>query len=69
MNLKTGIRLATKGFSLFSSAKLLNEARKEGDKLHIADAALTVLSVMVTLAIIIRDLREEQAEGAEANRA
>lgn len=62
MKAKDGFRIATRGAAGVSSARLLNNARKEGDKLKVADALLTLLSVAVTIAIIIREIREKDGE-------
>ena len=51
MKAKDGFRIATRGAAGVSSARLLNNARKEGDKLKVADALLTLLSVAVTIAV------------------
>lgn len=64
MKAKDGFRLATRGASVVGSARMLNNARKDGDKLKIADALLTLLSVAVTIAIIVREIRERDSEDA-----
>jgi hypothetical protein len=62
MKAKDAFRIATRGATVITSARLLNNARKEGDKLKVADALLTLLSVAVTVAIIIREIRENNDE-------
>jgi len=63
MKAKDGIRLATRGFAAVSGVRAVNSARKSGDKLELADAILTLASVAVTIAIVVREIRQNDNEG------
>jgi len=42
------------------AARSLTKARRDGDKLRMVDAVLSILSVAITIAIIVREIREAQ---------
>lgn len=62
MNLRTITKLAGPAVSAGATVRTFTKARREHDKLRMLDAVITALSVAVTVAIVVRELRENRAE-------
>lgn len=58
MNIKHVIKLAGTAFGAFSAIKAFSKAKSEGDTLRMVDAGLSAASVAVTVAIIVREIRD-----------
>ncbi|NEE02852.1 hypothetical protein [Phytoactinopolyspora halotolerans] len=58
MNGKQVIKVVGSAFGAFSALRAFSKARHEGDRLKMLDAGLSVASVAVTVAIIVREIRE-----------
>ncbi|WP_166355499.1 hypothetical protein [Phytoactinopolyspora limicola] len=57
MNAKHIIKLATQAFAVVGAVRAFAKARHEGDKLKMLDAGLAGASIVVTVAIVVREVR------------
>ncbi|TDC48808.1 hypothetical protein E1212_20195 [Jiangella ureilytica] len=62
MNVKYLAKFGGSAMGAVGAARSLTRARREGDKLRMVDAVLSILSVAITIAIIVRELRQAQDE-------
>ena len=62
MNVKYLAKFGGSAMGAVGAARSLTRARREGDKLRMVDAVLSILSVAITIAIIVREIREAQDE-------
>lgn len=62
MNVKYLAKFGGSAMGAVGAARSLTRARREGDKLRMVDAVLSILSVAITVAIIVREIREAQDE-------
>ncbi|MBB5790541.1 hypothetical protein [Jiangella mangrovi] len=60
MNVKYLAKFGGSAMGAVGAARSLTKARREGDKLRMVDAVLSILSVAITIAIIVREIREAQ---------
>lgn len=65
--LGTYVGIGTAIFGTVGVVKRLKEARREGDTLRLADAVVSAASIVTTVALLVRDLRQTDAgvDGAE----
>ncbi|WP_035812297.1 hypothetical protein [Jiangella gansuensis] len=66
MNVKYLAKFGGSALGAAGAMRSLTKARRENDKLRMIDAVLSVLSVAVTIAIVVRELREEQGKNSRA---
>ncbi|SDU80835.1 hypothetical protein [Jiangella alkaliphila] len=62
MNVKYLAKFGGSALGAVGAARSLGKARREGDKLRMVDAVLSILSVAITIAIVVREIRESQEE-------
>lgn len=62
MNVKYLAKFGGSALGAVGAARSLTKARREGDKLRMIDAVLSILSVAITIAIVVREIREAQSE-------
>lgn len=62
MNIAAVAKMAGQALSARGSVREFKQARHNSDRLRMAQAAVTGLSVALTVAIIVRDLRQERAQ-------
>ncbi|TDE02192.1 hypothetical protein [Jiangella asiatica] len=60
MNVKYLAKFGGSALGAVGAVRSLAKARRENDRLRLIDAVLSVLSVAVTIAIVVRELREQQ---------
>ncbi len=58
MNIKTLARFGGQTIAAVTAVRMFTKARREGDKLRMLDAVVTALSIAVTVAVVVRELRE-----------
>lgn len=62
MNVKTLARFGGQAIAAGATVRTFSKARRDGDKLRMLDAIVTALSIAVTVAVIVRELREKSAD-------
>jgi hypothetical protein len=67
MNIASVANMAGQAMSARSSVREFKKARTENDRLRMARAVVTGLSVAITVAIIVRELRQEKAQSRVIN--
>ena len=60
MNVKYLAKFAGSAVGAGAAAKSFSKARQQHDKLRMIDALISVLSVAITVAIVVREIRENQ---------
>jgi hypothetical protein len=58
MNIKHIIRFVGSAFAAGSALKELSKAKRENDKLKMLEAGLSLASVAVTVAVVVREVRQ-----------
>jgi hypothetical protein len=62
VNIKTLARFGGQAIAAATTVRMFSKARREGDKLRMLDAIVTAVSIALTVAVVVRELRET-AEG------
>lgn len=62
MNVRTIAKFAGQAAAAGATVRTFTKARRENDNLRMLDAVLTALSIAVTVAIVIREIRENSDE-------
>jgi hypothetical protein len=60
------VRLGGRAFAVTTVVRQLKQARRDGDRLRLLDAAVNALTVLTAILIIIREIRERSEEKTEA---
>lgn len=60
MNIKYLAKFAGSAVGAGSAVRSFAKARRENDRLRMVDAVVSVVSVAITVAIIVREIREDQ---------
>jgi hypothetical protein len=58
MNVKHIIKLVGQALAVGGTVRAFAKARREGDKLKMLDAGLAAASIAVTVAVVVRDVRQ-----------
>ncbi|HEY9411843.1 MAG TPA: hypothetical protein VIP77_19850 [Jiangellaceae bacterium] len=62
MNVKTIAKFAGQAAATVATVRTFSKARREHDKLRMLDAVITAVSIAVTVAIVVREIRENRDE-------
>ncbi|TDD68175.1 hypothetical protein E1262_16410 [Jiangella aurantiaca] len=62
MNVKYLAKFGGSALSAGTAVRSLSKARRDKDGLRMIDAVLSILSVAITIAIIVREIRESRDE-------
>lgn len=62
MNVKTIAKFAGQAAAAGATVRTFSKARREHDKLRMLDAVITAVSIAVTVAIVVREIRENRDE-------
>ncbi|MFW6205222.1 MAG: hypothetical protein ACOC96_09635 [Actinomycetota bacterium] len=65
MQLKMIVRLGSQAFAIGGLVKSLREARAEGDRLRMLDAAVHGLAIATTVALLVREIRQQREGDGE----
>lgn len=60
------VRLGGRAFAVTTVVRQLKQARRDGDRLRLLDAAVNALAVLTAILIVIREIRERSEEKTEA---
>jgi hypothetical protein len=62
MNVMNYVRIGGEVFAVGASMRQLRKAREEGDNLRLLEAAVHFLAIAVTIAILLREIRNRRNE-------
>ena len=60
MNIRNIARFAGQALAIGAFAREIRRARAEGDKLRLFDAAVNMLAIATTIAIVVREIRSRR---------
>ena len=64
MDIRTLARFGGQAMAVGGAWKSLRQAREQDDKLKLLDAVLRALTVAITIALIVREVREQRSAKA-----
>jgi len=65
MQVKMIVRLGSQAFAVGGIVKSLREARAESDRLRMLDAVVHGLAIATTVALLVREIRQQREGGGE----
>jgi uncharacterized membrane protein YgdD (TMEM256/DUF423 family) len=60
VNIRNIARIAGQALAIGAFAREIRRARAEGDKLRLFDAAVNMLAIATTIAIVVREIRSRR---------